>query len=260
MIIEKVYRSAEPLLKNRTVTDAVLGLSLTSVELDKTDIGLSYILRERLPAGCSVFGFAQHIIGQPASDVGRLVLEGSDDAQRGVGMAVITAATRALNLPDEPRSATPFSLQVQKDDKIGMIGYIPPVADQLAGLSSQVCIFDKGLEVSGGEGAVKVMDMSQQAEILPRCDLMIISGTTLINGSIDQLLAWCSKAREIVLVGSSTPMLADAFADTKVTALAGSWWDPEYKDEMFKILSLSGGISHLKRMMIKKLVPVVQND
>jgi len=40
MLIEKVFQAAEPLLKDRVVTDAVLGLSLTAVELDGTDIGL----------------------------------------------------------------------------------------------------------------------------------------------------------------------------------------------------------------------------
>jgi hypothetical protein len=51
-------------------------------------------------------------------------------------------------------------------------------------------------------------------------------------------------------------MLVEAFRGTGVTALAGSWWDCALKDEMFKKLSLSCGISHLKKMMIKKLVKV----
>jgi len=256
MLIGKVFQAAEPLLRDRVVTDAVLGLSLIAVELDGSVIGLSYVLRDRLPAGCSAFGFAQHIIGQSALEVARLVLEGRDDAQRGVGMAVITAATRALDIPDEPATPTPFGLQVRPADKVGMIGYIPPVVDQLIKLGANVTIFDKGLTVSGGAGAAQVMAMSQQPEVLPLCDLMIITGTTLINGSIDHLLKLCQKAREIVLVGSSTPMLAEAFKGSGVTALAGSWWDSAVKDEMFKKLSLSCGISHLKKMMIKKLVKV----
>ena len=256
MLIEKVFQAAEPLLGDSVVTDAVLGLSLTAVELDHKDIGLSYVLRDRLPAGCSAFGFAQHIIGQPAVDAARLVLEGKDDAQRGVGMAVITAATRRLDLPNEADTATPFGLQVLPSDTIGMIGYIPPVAEQLARLSSQVFIFDKGLTISGGEGAARVVDMAQQPDLLPLCDLMIITGTTLINGTLDQLLDWCKKSREIVLVGASTPMIEEAFHATGVTALAGSWWDAAYKQEMFKRLSLSCGIHHLAKMMIKKLVPV----
>lgn len=256
MLIEKVFQAAEPLLRDRVVSDAVLGLSLTAVELDGTDIGLSYVLRERLPAGCSIFGFAQHIIGQPALDVARLVLEGRDDAQRGVGMAVITAATRALDLPDEPVTPTPFGLQVNGADKVGMIGYIPGIAEQFARNKAKIYIFDKGLTFSGGDGAKQVMDMSQQAEVLPKCDLMIISGSTLINNTLDHLLELCQNAREIVLVGASAPIITEAFKETGITALAGSWWDAAHKAELFKILSLSGGIGHIKKMMIKKLVRV----
>jgi hypothetical protein len=51
-------------------------------------------------------------------------------------------------------------------------------------------------------------------------------------------------------------MVAEAFRGSGVTALAGSWWDATLKAQLFKILSLSGGISHIKKMMIKKLVRV----
>ena len=256
MIIDSVLAAAEPLLAGRQVTDAVLGLSLTAVELDGQDIGVSYILRQNLPAGCSIFGFAQEIIGKPAFEVASLVVKGQDDAQRGVGMAVITAATRKLDLPDEKQTLTPFGLQVRSDDTIGMIGYIPPVAKELGKLANRVIVFDRGLDSNGGEGAAQVCPMELQSELLPECDLMIITGTTLINSTLEQLLGWCIKAREIVLVGSSTPMLAEAFEGTGVTALAGSWWDAAYKQDMFKRLSLSCGIHHLREMMIKKLVRV----
>ncbi len=256
MLIDSVLAAAEPLLVGRQVTDAVLGLSLTAVELDGQDVGVSYVLRHNLPAGCSIFGFAQGIIGKPASDVASLVVNGQDDAQRGVGMAVIAAATRRLDLPDEKKTPNPFGLSVRPGDTVGMIGYIPPVAKKLTTIADQVIIFDKGLSSHGGEGAAQAYPMELQSELLPECDLMIITGTTLINSTLDQLLDWCKKAREIVLVGASTPMIEEAFHGTGVTALAGSWWNEAYKQEMFKRLSLSCGIHHLGEMMIKKLVPV----
>ena len=250
MLIEKVFQAAEPLLRDRVVTDAVLGLSLTAVELDGSDIGLSYILRDRLPAGCSAFGFAQHIIGQPALEVARLVLEGRDDAQRGVGMAVITAATRALDLPDEPDTPTPFGLHVRPADRVGMIGYIPPVAEQLSRMQARVTIFDKGLTVSGGEGTAQVMDMSQQAEVLPQCDLMIITGTTLINGSIDHLLELARMLAKSFWLDLRPwlPKLSRAQGHH----LAGSWWDPlkaRYQEAFAFLLDQSP-----EKMMIKELV------
>ena len=98
--------------------------------------------------------------------------------------------------------------------------------------------------------------MEEQSRLLPACDIVILSGTTLINQSLEQLLEWCAKAREIVLVGSSTPMYPEAFKGTGVTRLAGSWWDSEKKDEIFKKISLAGGIRHLSETMIKKSVQV----
>ena len=256
MIIDSVLAATEPLLAGHHVTDAVLGLSLTAVELDGRDIGVSYVLRHNLPAGCSIFGFAQEIIGKPALEVASLVVNGQDDAQRAVGMAVITAATRRLDLPDEQKTSNPFGLDVHPGDTVGMIGFIPPVAKKLTTVADRVIIFDRGISSHGGEGAAQAYPMELQSELLPECDLMIITGTTLINNTLDQLLDWSQKAREIVLVGASTPMIAEAFHDTGVTALAGSWWDAAYKQEMFKRLSLSCGISHLREMMIKKLVPL----
>jgi hypothetical protein len=64
----------------------------------------------------------------------------------------------------------------------------------------------------------------------------------------------CKNAREIILMGSSCPMYPQAFADTNVTVLAGSWWDSDYKNDIFKVISLAGGISHLSRYSLKKTV------
>src|SRR5690554_5088976 len=101
MLIDRVLSVAKPYLINHAIMDAVLGLSLIGIELDNRDIGLAYMLRDRLPAGCSAFGFAQELIGRNAYEVAKLARDGQDDAQRGVGMAVLTAGTRQLDLPDE---------------------------------------------------------------------------------------------------------------------------------------------------------------
>lgn len=253
MLIEKVFETAKPYLEGRVIKDAVIGLSLIAIQLDNGHVGLSYVLRENLPAGCSVFPYAQNMLGKPALDIAKWVLEGQEDAQRGIGMAVLTAASRSQNLLDIKESSSTFGVDILPTDAVGMIGYIQPIAQEFEKRAKELIIFDKGLSLRGGnKGNVRAME--DQPRLLPDCDIVILSGTTMINHTIDELLSLCGKAREIIMIGPSTPMFPEAFKDTNVTVLAGSWWNSEYKDAIFKEVSLACGVSHLKKYMIKKAV------
>lgn len=254
MIISKVLEAAQPFLEGRTVKDLVVGLSLIAVELDNGNVGLSYMSRERLPSGCSVFSFAQDVIGESANRIAKLTINGIDDAQRGVGMAVLSAASHSQNLEDVENHLT-FGVELLASDTVGMIGYIPPIANMISKKAKKLIIFDKGIAKNGNE-VIDIYPVEEQSKILPKCNVVFITGTTIINGTIDELLEICSNAREIILVGASTPMFPEAFMGTNVTILAGSWWDNNIKEELFKIISLAGGIMHVKKAMIKKAVSV----
>lgn len=253
MLIEEVLKEAKVVLEGVKIKDAVIGLSLIGIELNNSNIGVTYVLRESLRAGCSIFPYGQDLIGQKAWDIAQWVLTGADDLQRGIGMAVITAASRSLNLEDADTSVNPFSVAVRESDTVGMVGYIAPVAAQLGEKANEVIIFDKGISQCGGVHG-NVMPVEEQEKLLPKCDIVVLSGTTMINGTFDRLWEMCRNAREIILMGSSCPMYPEAFQNTNVTVLAGSWWKSEYKNEIFKVISLAGGIRQLSSYSIKKTV------
>lgn len=48
---------------------------------------------------------------------------------------------------------------------------------------------------------------SQAAEMLPQCQVVILSATTLLNRTVDDLLDLCRNARELAILGPSTPLL-----------------------------------------------------
>lgn len=255
MLIEKVLEAARPHLIGRTVQDAVIGLSLIGIKLDDGNVGLSYMLRDELPPGCSSFPYGQELIGKPAIEVAEWVVSGVEESQRGIGMAVITAMTQSLPLVDADDPDHPFGIDVLPTDTVGMIGYIRPIATEFEKKAKKLIIFDKGVSLRGDDKE-EVCDMEDQPKFLPTCDIVILSGTTMINGTIDHLLELCQNARAIVMVGASTPMVREAFSDTNVTVLAGSWWDNQHKDEIFKQISLACGINNLHPYMIKKAVKV----
>lgn len=255
MLIQSVLKAATPYLQHRKVKDVVIGISLIAVELDNGDVAVSYVLREGLKAGCSIFPYGQNIIGQDAADIVNWIVSGEDDLQKGIGMAVLCAASRAQNLEDCQTPGKPFGVTVKDTDTVGMIGFISGVAKIMSSLSKKLYIFDKGISQSGGTKG-PVLPMEDQPRLLPKCDIVLASGTTIVNGSIDGILKMCSNAREIIIIGPSTPMFPKAFMDSKVTVLAGSWWKNQHKDTIFKKISLASGISELREFAIKKSVRV----
>lgn len=255
MIIDKVLEAAAPYLEGRTVKDFIIGLALIAVELDNGDIGVSYTLRENLPPGCSAFSFGHNIIGKDAAEVAALAKHGTDDAQRAVGIATLAAASRSQDLKDIDTLKSSFGIEILPTDTVGMIGFIPPVAGMFSKQAKKLIVFDIAVS-QYGEEIENVHPMKDQAELLPECDVVILTGTTMINQTIDGLLEMCSNARDIVMVGSSTPMFPEAFKDTNIRVLAGSWWDSNNREELFKSISIGGGIHHLSGTMIKKSIAV----
>jgi hypothetical protein len=57
--------------------------------------------------------------------------------------------------------------------------------------------------------------------LLPECDVVIITSASLVTRALDGLLERAVRARELVLLGPSTPMLPEVFAKRCVTLLSG---------------------------------------
>lgn len=251
MLVENVLTAATPYLEGRTVKDLVIGLALISCELDNGHVGVSYVLREGLTRGCFQASLYQSLIGQPALKAAEIIMTGTDNIQRAVAASVLTAASQSLAIPTDETNSM-FGLDFQPDDTVAMIGYIDPVGEVLSKKVRRWIAFDRGLELEGGYPQISPVE--QQAELLPHCDMVLISGTAMINGSIDGLLQMCSAAREIVLLGPSTPMFPEGYQGSRITRLAGSFWANENKPEIFQSIALAGGINSIEKYMRKKLL------
>ena len=68
MLMNDIQKQAMPYLKGRAIQDLVVGVSLIAVQLDDGSIGVSYVLRESLPGGCSVFPYAREAVGMSAEE------------------------------------------------------------------------------------------------------------------------------------------------------------------------------------------------
>lgn len=254
VVVKNIIEAAQPYLEGRTVEDLVIGISLISCQLSDGTVGVSYVLRHGLPPACSAFAYAKDAIGRPAAEIAAWLMEKDDYVGRSIGSAVLAAASQQQDIPEDDDPDKMFGIEFTEDDTVGMIGLIGPVAMALKSRVKEIIVFDESVSAFGGN--VSVHPMSEQPKLLPKCNKMIITGSSTINGSIDGLLEMCSQATEIAMVGSSTPMYPAGWVGTKVTSLSGSWWKNEHKEEIFKTISRGGGVMELQPYMRKKAMPV----
>jgi uncharacterized protein (DUF4213/DUF364 family) len=52
---------------------------------------------------------------------------------------------------------------------------------------------------------------------LPKCDVVVITATSIINHTFDEVSSYCKNAKEVCLVGPSTPLCPEIFLVGRVT-------------------------------------------
>jgi uncharacterized protein (DUF4213/DUF364 family) len=230
-LLERVREAA----REREVADLRLGLGYSAVVLDDGRAGLAYTVGAERPGCCAVLDDAGTLRGRNAWEL----LEGafSDNSLRAsLGVATINALA-----PADPRRELEGDLlqhlRVAGEDRVGMVGYFAPFMP----LKDRVADFHV---LEERELAEPHVHPAREAErILPRCSVVILTSVTIVNGTFEGLLRHAGRAREVALVGPSTPLIPEPFRRHRVTLLAGS----RVRDvrRLLEIVSEGGGTRHL---------------
>ena len=241
-LMEKIMKEAEPYIKDKglTVVDGVIGLTFVGVKLSNGRCHFVYLMRESLPSGDMIFPYGQQMIGMDAWEVAQWALNGAEDLQRSLGVAVLNAASPYKYMP-EYNQRHDFYDDVSKEDTVlGLIGFMPPVIKEYSDKVKEIICFDRAIDMQGSvEGAV-VVPMEKQAELLPVCNKVTVTGTTMINHTTEDILSMCTGAEDILLGGFSLPYYPEAYRGSGLTAV-GSVWFKDDAEELFKPLSLAAG-------------------
>ena len=243
MFLKRIYDLALPSLAGRSVKEVRIGLELLAVELDNGLIGVTYVLRKEISHGCAALPQAGGLIGQSAEQIAKWALEGRNVVMVAVGLAVLNAVAQfdALTQLESPQGADAlFSVKIQPGDTVGIIGHIGPLIANLKGKVSRLLIFERGENTD-----IHVCPESDEPELLPECQVVFISSTTLINKTLENVLAYCSNARDIVMVGSSTPLYPEAFRGSGVTVLSGTRWLSHNRENILNGISQCAGMKQL---------------
>jgi uncharacterized protein (DUF4213/DUF364 family) len=205
MIVQQIQ---EYLLKNtpeRKIADLRIGLIYTGVLLDDGKAGVAYTFSENFLDGHSFFAGIRPVKGRSTHEVLRC-LGLSNMVEVSVGIATANA------LVNQEREETQGgdvldALELRKTDRVGMVGAFVPMISHLKTRVRELLIFE--LHDRPGEG---VLSTEKAFHELPRCDVAFITSASLINGTMDLLIAAALQGcRDVVLLGASTPLLPEVF-------------------------------------------------
>ncbi len=87
-------------------------------------------------------------------------------------------------------------LELKPTDRVGMVGFFAPLISSMEKRVKSIDIFEERSDFS-----VNLRPASDAVKFLSSCDVAIISSTTIINKTIDELLKSAQACREVVLLG-----------------------------------------------------------
>ncbi len=227
------------------VKRVVMGLSYTAVELNTGHIGVCYTFAsEIIPNCCQIWRRAGTLAGSTAMKIAELS-KSWDLSEAVVGVAALNALSQlAIERSGEKYIITEGDLidhvKIRKDDTVVLVGNIHPFVPKIKEKTEKFFILEKNPRLR----EPNVLPDVAAEEVLPYADIVIITGTTLANGTIDRLLELSKDAREIGLVGPTASVFPDPLFKHGVTLIGGI--KVTAGEKIMQIISEGGGTPNFK--------------
>ncbi len=243
MITKEIADIAISKSQHLTVKDVCLGLGYTAVQLSDDTCGACFTFRNDLGPKCGVIPDAGSLIGKSAASLIEKAMS-VNLAEASLGVATINAV---LNGDFETGNNAIDEMDIRPEDTLGLIGNFVPILNKFKDRVKDVYVFERVLTDD-----YLIPDWAEEI-YLPKCDVVVITGVTFINKTIDHILEMSKNAKEIVIMGPSTCMAPDILKERGVTLLAGSRVsNPEM---LLKTVAQGGGgldvAKHMERLSLR---------
>jgi len=204
-----------------------LGLGYTAVTTSDGGIGLSYTYFDNKKS-CMALNKQMDYEGQTADQLLEKI-NSNNTVERSMALALINALNykEALNLPiDDDNSIMFDKFNLGRDRRVAMVGYFPPLVRifEEMGIALEILDSSRGL----GKKDDFYSKLKNWAQVL------LLTSTSVLNNSTEEILVQAGENLKSIMLGPSTPMVADAFEHLPVHLLAGTV--PLDKDQTLKAI------------------------
>jgi len=245
-IERKLVMAGECLAAEAVVTDIRVGLGYTAVQVDERDVGLAYTFRSEAGHTCTALKMAGDLTGRPAAElIGWMAQE--DVIATSLALATFNAVCQK-EIGETAGGDFLALIHLGPGDSVGMVGFFAPLIRVIRDTGCSLSIFERNL--SRGKDLFSPDEIPDR---LPGCSVVILSATTLINHTFETIIPYAARAREVILLGPSTPLSPEIMGGYGITRLAGM--KIVAPEKVLRIVSEGGGTQRLGGAVKKVVIP-----
>ncbi len=216
-----------------TVERTVIGLFFTGVKLNTGEGGLCFTPIKTIPeavccpSSARVMPASGNLEGRKARRFLDEMFSGNP-LKKTMGIAVLNALSSVCWKRQPPQTYGIITGVDAIDDGVipdegfvVVVGALVPVLKALKQRGRPFAVLELDPSTLKDDEMEFFVPFEKASEVVPKADLLVITGTTLINDTLEGLLVMRKPGAEVIVVGPTASMIPDAFFRRGVTTIGG---------------------------------------
>lgn len=247
-------------LKDIRIESIVIGVFFSGVKLSDGSAGVAYTPTADLhshtccPSMAAERAFPGRLKGTAVSDI--LEMRGGTTLGRLVTLVVMNALSARFLTPERYPIAYDLDaldlVDVKHAGRIAMVGAFIPFLKVLKAIPRiDLAVIEQKRETLKPDEMRFYSPPEDAPGVLPECDTVIITGASISNGTIDDLLSWTRPGARVIVTGPTASILPDALFARNASVVAGvEVTDP---DLALDLIAEGLGAYHLFHTCVRKI-------
>jgi len=250
-------------LENIEVDDLIIGIFFTGVKLSTGHAGVAFTPIGEIPeAVCCPTSAARmpkagNLEDKPVSEILNYSLD-PNVLKSAIGIATLNALSQLI-IESEHKVEYPMVkdadgfdlLKIQPSETVSLIGAFGPYIRRLSIMGNRFFIVERNAQTLRPEEMKYYSPELEIPSALEESDVVIVTGTAIVNHSIDRILSFVSNGKRTAIIGPTASMIPDVFFERGVNVMAGV--RILASDMMIRILKQGGSAYHLLKECCEKI-------
>ncbi|MBW2609826.1 MAG: DUF364 domain-containing protein [Deltaproteobacteria bacterium] len=251
-------------LEDITMERIVIGVFFTGVRLSNGTGGICYTPIKEIPEAVCCPSSAGRILN-PAKIQGMSAKEALSELsspeilKRATAIAVLNALSSTCfsqgwqeRYDIKMKMDALDAVRMPEGSSVAVVGAIVPVLQRLKQRGGTWWVLEQDPRTLKGEELEHYIPPERSEEIIGRADILVITGVTLINTTLERILEAARPDAEITVMGPTASMLPEPLFERGVSVTGGVWITRPY--ELLDVLAAGGSGYHFLDTFADRIV------